>query len=52
MTSKSDVFAEIDQGDHADGKSKLLSAKKQNCCDNYANVSISRGAKENDLWMK
>lgn len=51
-TSKSHVSAEICQGDHADGKGKLLSVRKQNCCDKYANVSISRGAKENDLWVK
>lgn len=52
VMSKSQVSAEICRGDHADGKGKLLSLRKQNCCDKYANVSISRGAKENELWVK
>lgn len=46
------ISAEIYQGDHADGNSKLLSVRKQNCCHYYANVSLSRGAKENDLCVK
>lgn len=30
----------------------MLSVRKQNCCDYYANVSLSRRAKENDLCVK